>query len=165
MRAWPTAFSWLTLFAFAWPAALPSVVQARREATFAYSYSQVWTAAVRLMRVDFEASIIEKDKEDGYFLFEYRDRGKVYNGSVELVAVKQGELDAVRVVLTVAALPTYVENMMVDRLVRKLDQEFGAPKQPKRPAAEPNPGDAPPENIGANGKAKPGAPKAKPDGD
>ena len=114
---------------------------ARREQTFGYPYSRVWTSAVRLLRVDFEATITEKDKEDGYFLFEYPDRGKVYAGSCELVAVKQDDSESVRVVITIQALPSYVENMIMDRLGRKLEQEFGAPHEakPKKPA-EPAPG-------------------------
>ena len=127
-----------------------SPAHARREQTFGYPYSRVWTTAVRLMRVDFEANITEKDKEDGYFLFEYPDRGKVYSGSCELVAVKQGEdAEAVRVVLTIQALPSYVENMIMDRLARKLAEEFGAPHEvkPKKPV-EPgkDDGEAPPES-------------------
>lgn len=131
--------------------------------TFGYQYSRVWTTAVRLMRVDFEANITEKDKEDGYFLFEYRERGKTYPGSVELVSISEGDNETVRVVLTIQALPSYVENMMVDRLARKLEQEFGPPRAAKRPGSDPNakPGperdDAdPPES----GRVKP-APKGK----
>lgn len=125
-----------------------SSVRARREQTFGYPYSRVWTSAVRLMRVDFEANITEKDKEDGYFLFEYPDRGKVYSGSCELVSVKQDDVEAVRVVLTIQALPSYVENMIMDRLGRKLEQEFGAPHEakPKKPAdPSKDDGDAPAE--------------------
>jgi hypothetical protein len=113
---------------------------ARREATFNYPYSRVWTTAVRLMRVDFESQITEKDKDDGYFLFEFPERGKNYAGSVELIASHKDDVESVRVVLTIQALPTYVENMLMDRLSRKLAQEFGPPaerKPEKRPPAPP----------------------------
>jgi hypothetical protein len=68
---------------------------------------------------------------------------------MELITVKQDDIEAVRVVLTIQALPTYVENMVMDRLTRKLSQEFGPPperKPEKRPPAEAaNPdGDDPP---------------------
>jgi hypothetical protein len=85
------------------------------------------------MRVDFEASITEKDKDDGYFLFEYPDRGKSVPGSMELIASKQGDVETVRVVLQIASLPTYVENMILERLGKKLEQEFGAPKEARKP--------------------------------
>lgn len=111
----------------------PLTGHAKREQTFGYPYSRVWTAAVRLMRVDFEANITEKDRDDGYFLFEYPERGKSVPGSMELVAQKQGDNDAVRVVLQIPSMPTYVENMILERLAKKLEQEFGAPKEAKKP--------------------------------
>ena len=153
---------WVTLLCGALACVLASVgvsrVQARREQTFGYPYSRVWTTAVRLLRVDFEANITEKDKEDGYFLFEYPDRGKIYSGSCELVSVKQDDGEAVRVVITIQALPSYVENMIMDRLARKLEQEFGAPHEakPKKPAdSSKDDGDAPAE------QERPKAPPSK----
>ena len=112
--------------------------QARREQAFSYPYSRVWTAAVRMMRVDFESPITEKDRESGYFLFDYPDAGKQYPGSVEVVRVLENGIETARVVVQVSALPTYVEQMMLDRLARKLNQEFGAPQVPKAvPAGTP----------------------------
>ena len=119
----------------------PASVHAKREMTFGYPYVRVWTAAVRLMRVDFEATVTEKDKDDGYFLFEYPDRGKSVPGSMELIATKQGDVETVRVVLQIASLPTYVENMILERLGKKLEQEFGAPKEAKNPEPPKDDGD------------------------
>ena len=149
----------LLLCTSAWFA--PTRVEARREATFNYPYSRVWTAAVRLMRVDFECAITEKDKDDGYFLFEYPDHGKQFPGSVELVATTQDDIESVRVVIQIPAMPSYVEGMMMERLGRKLEQEFGAPKQPKRAAPkkdEAEDGSEPDKPKGGPaGKAKPDA--------
>lgn len=137
----------------------PLTGHAKREQTFSYPYSRVWTAAVRLMRVDFEANITEKDRDDGYFLFEYPERGKNVPGSMELVAQKQGENEAVRVVLQIPSMPTYVENMILERLAKKLEQEFGAPKEAKKPEPpkdkDKDEGDAPVDGE------KPKAPPAK----
>ena len=148
---------WLAVFALS-PLAAPPQVLARREVVFNYPYSRVWTTAVRLMRVDFECTITEKDKDDGYFLFEYPDHGKQFPGSVELVAVKDAnDNESVRVVLQVPAMPSYVEGMMMERLGRKLEQEFGPAKEPKRPA-----GKVDPDQPGDADKPKPDAPpKAK----
>ena len=162
-RAWPRQLlcalvAGLTLMA-------APVAHARREQTFGYAYSRVWTTAVRLMRVDFEAHITEKDKDDGYFLFEYPDRGKVYSGSCELVAVKQDDAEAVRVVITIQALPSYVENMIMDRLGRKLEQEFGAPREakPKKPGEPSKDGDdAPAEPERPRAPANKGRPAERP---
>ncbi|HKP55569.1 MAG TPA: hypothetical protein VJV78_02550 [Polyangiales bacterium] len=124
-----------------WVSAPPSA-SARREATFSYSISRVWTAAVRLIRVDLECPVTEKDKEDGYFFFEYSDRGKKYPGSVELVNMQDSGGDQVRVIVTVAAMPAYVEGMILDRLNRKLEQEFGPPKAPSGKPTKPDDDDA-----------------------
>ena len=105
--------------------------QARREQSFPYPFSRVWTAAVRLVRVDFESTITEKDKDSGYFLFEFTDGAKSHPGSVEVVKVMTGGIESVRVIVQVPAMPSYVEQMMLDRLNRKLGQEYGAPQAPK----------------------------------
>lgn len=116
----------------------PPLAAARREATFSYPISRVWTAAIRLVRVDLECPISEKDRDDGYFFFEYSDRGKTYPGSVELVSLQDSGGDHVRVIVQVPAMPAYVEAMILDKLGRKLEQEFGPPKagpapSPKKP--------------------------------
>ena len=149
---------------------------ARREATFYYPYSRVWTTAVRLMRVDFESQITEKDKDDGYFLFEFPDRGKSFAGSMELIASHRDELESVRVVLTIQALPTYVESMLMERLAKKLLQEFGPPperKPEKRPAPDNAAGQAPEDQDQPQADSdkpkppvrKPARPEARSDGD
>jgi hypothetical protein len=120
--------------------------------------SRVWTAAVRLVRVDLECPIGEKDRDDGYFFFEYSDRGKTFPGSVELVSLQDSGGDHVRVVVQVPAMPAYVEAMILDRLGRKLEQEFGPPKAPaQKPPEKPDEGDVAKGDKPAAGK--PQAPK------
>jgi hypothetical protein len=151
---------WVSLLVVGLGVAAPRIVYARREGTFAYPYSRVWTAAVRLMRVDYACDITEKDKDDGYFLFEYPDRGKLYSGSVELIADKdKDDGGSVRVVLTIPTLPSYVESMMMERLGRKLEQEFGPPKEIKRPVEAPRP---PEDPDNPSDPDKPKTPPAKP---
>ena len=137
--------------------------QAKREQSFQYPYSRVWGSALRMLRVDFESPITEKDQDSGYFLFDFPDGGKQHPGSVELVRSTENGVETVRVAIQVAALPTYVEQMLLDRLTRKLNEEFGAPIAPQKPAAPPaapKPGDAdknaPPKVDGS------AAPKPKP---
>ena len=138
-----------TLFCVVWVFAPPSA-SARREVTFGYPMSRVWTAAVRLVRVDLECPISEKDKEDGYFFFEYTDRGKKFPGSVELVSIQENGTDHVRVIVQVPAMPAYVEAMILDRLGRKLEQEFGPPK-----GATPKPPEKPDDGNIAKGDQVP----------
>jgi hypothetical protein len=118
-------------------AAAPLGVHARREDRYSYPYSRVWTTAVRLVRVDLDCAITEKDREEGYFFFDYKDGNKTYPGSVELVATKEDGVETVRVVVQVPALPSYVEALVLDRLGRRLLADFGTPKQPEpKPAPE-----------------------------
>jgi hypothetical protein len=115
--------------------------QAKREQSFRYPYSRVWSSTLRMLRVDFQSPIHEKDQESGYFLFDFPESGKSHPGSVELVRSTEGGVETVRVMITIAALPTYVEQMLLDRLERKLSQEFGDPTEPpKAPAKPPTPG-------------------------
>lgn len=98
-----------------------------------------------MLRVDFESPITEKDKDSGYFLFTYADAGKQLPGSVEVIKVMENGNETVRVVVQLPALPTYVEQMMLDRLGRKLGLEYGQPQQ--KPAA----GSAPAQQQGNTG--------------
>jgi hypothetical protein len=142
--------------------------QARREQTFRYPFARVWSATLRMMRVDYESPITEKDIESGYFLFTYPQDGKENPGSAELVRTMEAGVESVRVVIQVPALPTYVEQMMLDRLRRKLAQEFGDPTPGKKPkpeeGEEPPPGEKPPgaQPPGAQPPAPPAAPKQPP---
>jgi hypothetical protein len=103
-----------------------------------------------MLRVDFESPITEKDKDSGYFLFTYPDAGKQLPGSVEVIKVMENGSETVRVVVQLPAMPTYVEQMMLDRLGRKLGQEYG------QPAQKPANGSANPQQQPANGNG--GAP-------
>jgi hypothetical protein len=106
---------------------LPSVASARSESEFAYPFSQVWTIAVRLLRIDLNCPINEKDKEEGYFFFEYRDGKRSFTGSTEIIPKMIDGVKGVRVVIQLSALPRYVERTILDRLARKLDEELGQP--------------------------------------
>lgn len=121
--------------------------------------SRVWTAAIRLLRVDLECPISEKEREDGYFFFEYSDRSKTYPGSVELVSLQDNGTDKVRVIVTVPAMPAYVEAMILEKLGRKLEQEFGPPKVGPAPSPKkPEDDDAAKDDKGDTARA----PAAKP---
>jgi hypothetical protein len=44
--------------------------------------------------------------------------------------------DGARVVVQIPAMPSYVEQMLIDKLERKLSLDHGAPREPKKPAPE-----------------------------
>ena len=105
----------------------PASAQARSSSLYAYPESRIWTSVIRLVRVDFESPILEKDKDAGYVLFNYSHAGKQYAGSVEVVTTTDKGEPRVKVLIQIAGMPSYVERMMLDKLEKKLVQEFGAP--------------------------------------
>ncbi len=112
---------------------LCGVAHARSEKVLAYPRDQAWPAAVRFIRVDERLKIIEKDADAGYVLFELREDGKIFRGSLEVVdAVKDGR-HVVRFVMQIEDRPEWVEIELLNRLERKLRAELGAPAPPASP--------------------------------
>ena len=59
--------------------------------------------------------------------------GREFPGSIELVRTRVEGVDYVRTVVQIPSMPSYVEQMLLDRLERKLRAEFGSPpEQPRR---------------------------------
>lgn len=109
-------------------ALLPTqVADARREEVHSYRYDQLWRSVIRMLRVDYGMTVHDRDEEIGYIMFDYQDGNRAYPGSVELVRfVDQGQ-DKVRVVVNIPAMPAYVERMLLERLTRKLRDDYGMP--------------------------------------
>ena len=108
-----------------WLGALSAEARTTRELT--YTTHQVWTAAVRFVRVDLGATILEKDRGTGYLLFEYRDAGRTSPASLELIPVEANGKRWLKARLSIERLPTYVEGVIFDRLVRRLQEDYGDP--------------------------------------
>jgi hypothetical protein len=124
--------------ALALSALAPSVASARRSSDYTYRYEQVWSAAVRMVRVDLRLGVDDQDETIGYLLFQYRDTlGRPHPGSIELVRTRDERGTViVRAVVQIPAMPSYIEQMIVDRLARKLREEFGDPPESRRPPRE-----------------------------
>ena len=117
----------------------PATSQAKKTADFRHTYEQVWGAAVRMIRVDQGYAIKDRDEAVGYFLFDYRDDGRKYPGSVELVRIEDQGGGPIRAVIQIPAMPSYIERMLLDKLRKKLINEFGEPAPPpKKPADAPS---------------------------
>lgn len=118
---------------------------ARSEKTLAYQRDEVWATAVRFLVVDEHVKVLEKDGEAGYVLFELKDEGKSYKGSLEVMTVVRDKHTSVRFVLQIEDRPSWVEIAMLTRLERKLHAELGSPAPPpaKDPPREPPAKDAP----------------------
>jgi hypothetical protein len=117
---------------------------ARSEKTLAYLRDQVWPTAVRFLVVDERVKVTERDAEAGYLLFELRDDGKTFRGSLEVMTVVRDGRTLVRFVLQIADRPSWLELAMLARLETKLRAELGAPSPaPAKPEPEPPRKDAP----------------------
>lgn len=116
-------------------------MSARSEKTLAYPRDQVWSTAVRFLVVDEHVKVIEKDPEAGYVLFDLKDDGKSYRGSLEVLTVVRERRTSVRFVLQIEDRPDWIEVAMLTRLERKLRTELGSPAPPpaKDPPKEPSP--------------------------
>jgi len=115
----------------------PGVGSARKQGDLRYPFDQVWNAALRLVRVDMRLPVTDRDPEAGYLLFEYLDHGKRFAGSLELVRGERGQRPITKLVVQVQGMPGYVEQMLFDKLERKLHDEFGEPLEPIRPTPKP----------------------------
>ena len=115
--------------AIAWPS---SDASARGSYESLYGFDRTWNAGMRLVRVDLALKVTEKDEANGYLLFDYKspESGpKACPGSMEFIRGKDD--GSVRVVVQIAQMPGYHEQVMVDALARKLRTEYGDP--PRRP--------------------------------
>jgi hypothetical protein len=138
----------------------PSLAAARSVRDEPYPLESTWNAAVRLVRVDMGCTITERDRDLGYFTFEYREGSRTVPGSVEIVRTEVDGRQGTRVIVQVPLMPTYVESMLLTRLTRKLHEEYGEPvaPPPRRPAEEPR---RPGEDSARPGEPRPGdAPSA-----
>lgn len=112
-----------------------------------YPRETTWNAAIRLIRVDMGCPITERDVDNGYFTFDWRDGRRTVPGSVEVVPTQVDGRPGTRIIVQINAMPGYVESMLLTRLNRKLHQEFGEPPPPPRrapPAAPPPDAPSPP---------------------
>ncbi|MFW6066752.1 MAG: hypothetical protein ACOC97_00320 [Myxococcota bacterium] len=115
--------------------AAPPSAHARMDTELRYRFAQAWGAAVRLVRVDYGFPIRDRDEEVGYLLFDYRDGDRSYPASFELVKVRAHGEERVKVALTIPDMPSYIERMILDKLERKLEKDYGEPPPP-RPAPD-----------------------------
>ncbi len=115
---------------------------AKTERSASYSFEQVWPTAVRHLRVDEGFTIVEKDPDVGYVVFEVKEEGKAFSGTLEVVRQKdQAGRPAVRLVLRIGDRPAYMEAGVLDRMLDKLRKEHGdppaPPEQPRPPKKKP----------------------------
>jgi hypothetical protein len=132
-----------------------------------YPMEQVWPTALRYLRVDRGYTLVDRDAEAGYVLFDFpigdgsAAAGSVGNGEGEEVRVGRGSLEllatvdasgrpSVKLQVSTDAGPTHLPHAIADGLATKLKTERGqpAPAPPRTPGPtqpKPSPGPAPDE--------------------
>jgi hypothetical protein len=114
--------------------AVASGASARKQDEYHYPFERVWNTALRLVRVDMRLPVTDRDQDAGYLLFDYVDHGKRFPGSFELVKGERNQRPYVTAVVQVPGMPSYVEQMLLDKLEKKLKAELGDEMQPPPPA-------------------------------
>ncbi len=101
---------------------------ARSDYDSSYGYDRTWNAALRMVRVDMGFKVTEKDEQSGYLLFEYKspEGRNASPGTIEFVRSRDPDAP-VRVIVQLAQMPRYHEQLMVDTLAKKMHQEYGDP--------------------------------------
>lgn len=116
----------------------PGTAESKTTRKVSHSYDRVWPTAVRFLRIDEGLKIIEKDPDTGYVLFELADEGKKFPGSVEVIRRQDSqERDAVELIVRIQKRPSYMEHAILDRLLLKIREELGSPKDPPKKPAPP----------------------------
>ncbi len=111
---------------------------AKTQTNLEYDISAVWSTAVRLLRVDLNLKITEKDKETGYLLFEYKDDGQIFPASIQLSKEKtQSGAVGTRVIIHIKDRPPYQEDMLQSALNSKLKEENALPAKKPAPSKPP----------------------------
>src|SRR3954464_12469599 len=90
---------------------------ARSTAVLSYPLGDVWSTAVRFVRVDRGYTVREKDEESGYILFEMLGGGKPDKASLGLTGATAEQARASpRAAFSTPAPPRHFETMLLDKL-------------------------------------------------
>ncbi len=106
---------------------------ARAQMDSPYSYRQTFGSALRMVKVDMGMEVTEVNAEWGYLMFEYvsPDSGTRKNhASIQFVESEAN--GTVQVAVQVPQMPSYHEELLLEKLKHKLEEEHGAPPEKKK---------------------------------
>ena len=107
-----------------------------------YGFDRTWNTALRMVRVDMNMKVTEKDEQNGYLLFEYKmqESSKPSSGSMEFIRGREPDAP-VHVFVQLTTMPKYQEQMLIDSLAKKLREEYGdVPRRRPTPPSAPDAG-------------------------
>ena len=119
---------------------LAGSARARAEAVSDYTKAQTYSGALRYLRTALDYEVVEKDADAAYLIFKYKRPGqkeREAQGTLEIVEAS----GKVRVFVQLPEMPEYHERVLCDGLLKKLRDEYGAPrtspaKAPSKPGAD-----------------------------
>lgn len=125
---------------------LPPAANAAATAELRYTRTQIFSGALRYLRIDLGYEVTEQDADAAYLLFRYVPHGmqEPAFGAIEIVQVPKG----VKLSVKLPKLPSYHEAVIRDGLLQKLKTDYGGEPEPKTPPKDeaerkdPAPGDA-----------------------
>lgn len=129
----------------------PMATRLQHSRVLPYPSDQVWPAAIRYLRVDRGFTVVDRDRDAGFILFDFpigpvgsRPEGPTGRGSVELVAtVDASGRAAVKLQISTDAGPVHLPHAIAEGLAAKLKAEHGQPAPP--PSPQPQPPGQPPQ--------------------
>jgi hypothetical protein len=105
---------------------IPAIAFARTSSETAYSVQEVFSTAIRFVRIDKSCKITDQDANAAFVTFEYEDEGHVRRGSLEIWKTANGS----NLQVTLGDEPHYVELRWLELIGRKLRDERGTPVKP-----------------------------------
>lgn len=149
-------------------AAEPRATKLQHARVLPYPADQVWPTTIRYLRVDRGFSIVDRDRDAGFILFEFTvgsDGATKGRGSIELVVTADAAgRPAVKLQISTDAGPLHLPHAIAEGLAAKLKAEHGqpAPPPPSTPPSPTPPKSPPPEAPDDDGLWVPQEPDPEP---
>ncbi len=123
-------------------AAVAMATKLQHSRVLPYPADQVWPTTIRYLRVDRGFSVVDRDRDAGFILFEFAvgsDGASKGRGSIELIeAADASGRAAVKLQISTDAGPVHLPHAIAEGLAAKLKAEQGQPAPPP-PSAPPSP--------------------------
>jgi len=118
----------LSALALAIPLTATQVASAKASRVASYPMDKAWPTAVRFLRIDLGYTIVERDAEAGYVIFEYKKADNTYRGSLELVTTTDyADRDSVKILVEITDRPEYEEAWVIEKMIERLREDLGQP--------------------------------------
>lgn len=123
---------------------VPAVASAKAQSELpGYRLEEVFSTALRFVRVDRGCKITDKDADAAFVMFECTiDSTHTSKGAVEVFRANKNGREGVRLTASLPDEGHGPELRLVELIERKLRDERGTPTPPKPPAPPPSPPDA-----------------------